>query len=278
MKHRVSVTLEIILWMFLGVWAAILMGESSLVKMPSSVGASWVAAVQILAAILIGAVATFFIVKYIGKAPKWVRYCVGILIYLVLVFVATRSAFLGVQYLYDAPLSELWMLPILAVFGFVIWAVAKQRKGIWWLVLRLNTVLMLLVLGAASAMLSLYLTPVWVVALLAAIAVYDAVAVWVLGTMQNMVGTLKTIGFLPAITVPKADGDIGLLGGGDVAFISIVTLVFARSTPFGAAVCTGMLGAVVALFFASERKKSYPAIPFIFAGMAIGLLVGVMLL
>jgi hypothetical protein len=271
MKHRLKVTIEMIVWMVIGVGLATVMATSPLAHHDASHSPA-ISAVWLLAIIVMGGVSMFLGARYFEKLPKVIQYGFAAIGAIVLVGSLARSAMMGVEFLINERLTGVWFAAFFAAFIGIIWAI---RKSMWWgTTLRVNTVLMLLVFGSAAAMISQYLTVLWAVALLAGIAIYDAVAVWMVQSMQKMVKDLKRIGFLPAITLPRGKKDeIALLGGGDVVFIAVIAIVFARDTQFGAAVTTGMLASVIALFFAAEKGKSYPAIPFIFAGMVFGLLV-----
>ena len=150
-----------------------------------------------------------------------------------------------------------------------------------------------------------------VLILLALISIYDIWAVWHSGIMQKMakfqMNKLKVFsGFLvPYISkktrmkMKKARKDkskskkkvkvnVALLGGGDVIFPIIAAgVVFKAQTivmPMGLKVFTGGLGPAIfvifgallglgSLLFLSEKKKFYPAMPFITAGIMVGLLV-----
>lgn len=141
--------------------------------------------------------------------------------------------------------------------------------------------------------------------LLVLISIYDAWAVWKSGIMQKMakyqMNKLKVFSgfFIPYVSKKvrmklkklkkselkkkKISANVAILGGGDVIFPIIVAGVILRANPFklsgiqtfippiltifGAALGLGYL------FFFAEKKKSYPAMPFISAG--IFLMIGI---
>jgi len=143
---------------------------------------------------------------------------------------------------------------------------------------------------------------VWtMVALLILISVYDAWAVWHSGIMQRMakyqINKLKIFSgfFVPYLdkkmrkkiqnwkkTLTKAQlrrkkikVEIAILGGGDVVFPIITAGVMLKTLGFTSALLV-IIGATLGLtylFFFSKKKKFYPAMPFITAGILLGIAV-----
>jgi len=141
---------------------------------------------------------------------------------------------------------------------------------------------------------------VWtIVVLLILISLYDAWAVWHSGIMQKMahyqINELKLFSgfFVPYMakgmkakiakwkkTLTKAQlkkkkvkVDVAILGGGDVVFPIITAGVMLKTLGFTSAllVILGATLALVYLFFFSEKKKFYPAMPFITVGIFLGI-------
>jgi len=141
---------------------------------------------------------------------------------------------------------------------------------------------------------------IWtIIALLIAISLYDMWAVWKSGIMQKMakyqIDTLKIFSgfFIPYVSKSmrkkirkmkrselkkkKIKANVAILGGGDVIFPIIAAGVMMKTFPetiipallviFGAALGLSYL------FFFAKKKKFYPAMPYISAGIfiAIGL-------
>jgi len=74
----------------------------------------------------------------------------------------------------------------------------------------------------------------------------------------------------------KIRANVAILGGGDVIFPIIASGVMLKTWGFLPAVLV-IAGATLglgALFFLAEKKKFYPAMPFISAGIFLGILVG----
>lgn len=152
-----------------------------------------------------------------------------------------------------------------------------------------------------------------VLALLLAISIYDAWAVWHSGIMQKMAKyQIDKLGIFSGFFVPyssknmkakikkwkktlseselkkkKIKINIAILGGGDVVFPIITSGVVLNTAslalPFGLKQFTGGLGpaifvimgatlGLIYIFFFSEKKKFYPAMPFITAGIILGML------
>jgi presenilin-like A22 family membrane protease len=150
----------------------------------------------------------------------------------------------------------------------------------------------------------------WMIILLVLISVYDIWAVWHSGIMQKMakyqIDKLNIFSgfFVPYMskklkakikkekqknpkTTKKVKVNIAILGGGDVIFPIITSGVILRTSslnlPFGLPAFTGgllpalfaVVGAALGLGYLlifSEKKKFYPAMPFITAGIFLMLL------
>jgi presenilin-like A22 family membrane protease len=147
-----------------------------------------------------------------------------------------------------------------------------------------------------------------IIVLLIVISIYDMWAVWHSGIMQKMakyqMNTLRVFSgfFVPYISKElrmklkkmkkskskkKIRVNLAILGGGDVVFPIITAGVIFKTAsvnlPFGLSNFTGGLipalfviaGATLGLtllFMFSEKKKFYPAMPFITAGIFLGIL------
>ena len=73
--------------------------------------------------------------------------------------------------------------------------------------------------------------------------------------------------------------NIAILGGGDVVFPIITAGVMLKTLGLWSAIFV-ILGAALGLlylFFFSEKKKFYPAMPYITAGMFLGMLLSVII-
>jgi presenilin-like A22 family membrane protease len=142
------------------------------------------------------------------------------------------------------------------------------------------------------------LTPLYAIFLLIIISIYDMWAVWHSGIMQKMakfqMNELKIFGgfLIPYLTKEvrqkialmkkskkksnkKFKISMAMLGGGDVVFPIITAGVFMLSLgmAYAISVIIGALFGLTFLLIFSEKKKFYPAMPFITAGIFLGLLV-----
>jgi presenilin-like A22 family membrane protease len=141
------------------------------------------------------------------------------------------------------------------------------------------------------------LTPLYAILLLILISIYDMWAVWHSGIMQKMakfqMNELKIFGgfLIPYLTKEvrqkmismkkskkknkKMKIAMAILGGGDVVFPIITAGVFMLSLgiAYAISVIIGAFIGLTALLIFSEKKKFYPAMPFISAGIFLGLLV-----
>jgi len=143
---------------------------------------------------------------------------------------------------------------------------------------------------------------IWtIVALLILISIYDMWAVWHSGIMQKMakyqINKLKIFSgfFVPYISRSVRDKikkmskkdlvkkkikvNLAILGGGDIIFPIITAGVVLKTLGLGSALLV-TLGATIglaSLFFYAEKKKFYPAMPFISAGIFIAMIVSYLL-
>lgn len=141
---------------------------------------------------------------------------------------------------------------------------------------------------------------IWtIIGLLIVISLYDAWAVWHSGIMQKMakyqIKKLKVFSgfFIPYVSKSvrmkikqmskkelekkKIRANVAILGGGDVIFPIITSGVILRTNPFGLSGIQTFIPPVLTifgaalglgyLFFFAEKKKFYPAMPFITAGI-----------
>lgn len=137
-----------------------------------------------------------------------------------------------------------------------------------------------------------------VLIILGLISIYDMWAVWKSGIMQKMakyqMNELKIFsGFLvPYLSkkvrmelkeLPKSKlkdkkvkANVAILGGGDVVFPIITAGVILKTFGFWPAllVILGATAGLSYLLFFAEKKKFYPAMPFITGGIILGILVG----
>lgn len=167
-----------------------------------------------------------------------------------------------------------------------------------------NVTEMLIYPGIATIFVPI-LTPLYAILLLVLISIYDMWAVWHSGIMQKMakfqMNELKIFGgfLIPNLTkeirekikllkvkyknkeIPQKEIkkknikiSMAILGGGDVVFPIITAGVFMLSLglSYAIAVIIGAFFGLTLLMLFSEKKKFYPAMPFITAGVFLGLL------
>ncbi len=148
---------------------------------------------------------------------------------------------------------------------------------------------------------------IWtIVGLLILISVYDMWAVWHSGIMQKMakyqINKLKIFSgfFVPYAskqvrqkiklwkkTLKKSElkkkrikVNVAILGGGDVIFPIIAAGVMLKTLGLASALLV-TLGATIGLaylFFSAEKKKFYPAMPYITGGIFVGMVVSYLLI
>ena len=146
-----------------------------------------------------------------------------------------------------------------------------------------------------------------VIILLLAISVYDIWAVWRSGIMQRMAKfQIRTLGMLGGFMIPYASKKtrqkikllrlkyrnqipekevrkhklkigLAILGGGDIIFPIIAAGVFMKvSHSIPAALIVTLFASLALLFllFFGKKKKAYPAMPYLTAGILLGMIIG----
>ncbi len=153
----------------------------------------------------------------------------------------------------------------------------------------------LLIYPGIAAVFVPILNVITVIVFLLLISAYDIWAVWKSGIMQKMakyqIDHLKifTGFFVPYVSKNvrkklkkmkkselrkrKVRVNVALLGGGDVIFPIITAGVMLKTLGIWSAllVILGAMLGLVYLFFFAEKKKFYPAMPFITAGILVGI-------
>jgi presenilin-like A22 family membrane protease len=139
-----------------------------------------------------------------------------------------------------------------------------------------------------------------IIILLVLISIYDMWAVWHSGIMQKMakyqINQLKIFSgfFVPYVSkkikmkmqsmkkskLKKVKVNVAILGGGDVVFPIIASGVVLKTFGLIPAlfVVAGATIGLALLFFFAEKKKFYPAMPFISAGIFVGIIIGYLLM
>ena len=149
------------------------------------------------------------------------------------------------------------------------------------------------------------------VVLLILISIYDIWAVWHSGIMQKMAKyQINNVKIFPGFFLPNLSKEdkskikemkkseskekefrvnIAILGGGDILFPIIAsgvalktfgfTSLFGLQIPLASILISlGALGGLSYLMFSSEEKKFYPAMPFISAGILLGIVISYLIL
>jgi len=133
-----------------------------------------------------------------------------------------------------------------------------------------------LMLYGGFATLFAFVLNVWaVVILLIIVSIYDMIAVWKSKHMIIMAkGLIKNNIFSGLLINYK--GKKAILGGGDIAFPLLASVVILRNFGWSAALCViaGSTAALITLFAISRKGKFYPAMPYLSAGTFIGMLAG----
>jgi presenilin-like A22 family membrane protease len=125
----------------------------------------------------------------------------------------------------------------------------------------------ILVYVGLSAILVNILNLVAVVILLLLISIYDFVSVFITKHMIVLAKAQQKLGLFSGLIVKKGK-EVAILGGGDIVFPLMFASVLLRDYNIYYSILTIVFTALSLLFlmYLGERKKFYPAMPFITAG------------
>jgi presenilin-like A22 family membrane protease len=266
MKHNKRITIEMLLWTFAAIlagwWLLPIMKHS--IEIPEGMNI-WLVGLALTVGLVIGTFAWILILK---KWRTWGVFIFGFSIGLAIIELCLRA--------FDMDGFVAGLIGSSA-FLFYVGAVLFMRTD-WKYVRRLywvSNLLMSIAILVGAVIGAWRISPVVAMALLALAAVYDAIAVWKTGHMQDMAIKLKDDLTLPGIMVPyKQKGKVAMLGGGDIFFVVLVGGSFLKlSYTFASVVTICMASSIALLFLVSRKNKFYPALPFIFSGAVIGVVI-----
>lgn len=284
MKHQIVETVELLVWLLLGVLAGLVMVPSA-GHIPGYewAGTTSVKLVVVLVAAIIGSAVVFIVLlKYFDRLPLWLKYALAAIGVLMMLYGWAKLSILGMLLIVGKPAQPNIFAILLVAAGLALNIVLHANKLQRQVTTRVFNVIMLLCIGAIGAIIATKLTVWTALALLVVLAIYDAVAVWKIGTMQKMALAMLESGLPAGILVPKKKPykigkqkvDVALLGYGDV--LILVAVGGALIPEFGFLPVIGMYLAVIWLFVYSKPGKFYPAIPYIAAGCFLGMLGGLL--
>lgn len=212
--------------------------------------------------------------------------------FFVVVVVALSISFFSVTRSFE---KFIFGIPLIAALVALFLAIIKIYKRNFFV----HNLTELLIYPGIAAVFVPLLNIYTIVGLLILISVYDMWAVWHTGVMQKMakyqIDKLKIFSgfFLPYLsrkvrkkiknwkkTLKKSElrkkkikVNVAILGGGDIVFPIITAGVMLKTLGLLSAILV-ILGAAFGLsylFFFSEKKKFYPAMPFITGGILVGI-------
>ena len=208
----------------------------------------------------------------------------------------------AINFIWNFPLA--WLIATLVALPLAFYKIFKQNLIVH------NLTELLIYPGIACVFVPIL--NIWTVSiLLIAISIYDMWAVWHTGFMQKMakfqINHMKVFAgfFVPTMSakekqkiqllkqkyknqkIPekvikskKIKVSLAILGGGDVIFPIIAAGIFLRTFGLLPALCVTLFSAIalLGLFIWARKGKFYPAMPFLTAGIFVGMLVGRLLM
>ncbi|HDZ61377.1 MAG TPA: hypothetical protein ENH46_06720 [Candidatus Pacearchaeota archaeon] len=244
----------------------------------------------------------------VEKESDYYGFFTGIIIAFI---IAISLLFFLMKFRFELILKLWFFLVVVIALGITFNAIMPQFKYASWIVLAValplayikiykrnflvhNATELLIYPGIAAVFVPIL--NVWtIIALLIIISIYDAWAVWHSGIMQKMAKyQMEKLNVFSGFFVPyiskkvkmklkklkksqlkkkKIKVNVALLGGGDVIFPIMTAGVMLKTIGIIPAlfVIFGATLGLAYLFFSAEKKKFYPAMPFITAGILLGL-------
>jgi presenilin-like A22 family membrane protease len=136
----------------------------------------------------------------------------------------------------------------------------------------------LLCYGGAAAIFAPIFNVTAMLIILAIISLYDIIAVWVTKHMVTLAKTQQEIGVFSGLVIRYKD-EFAILGGGDIVFplLFASTVLLEISVIAGIFVVYGAVLGLLTLALIGERKKYYPALPFITSFAVLSFVIGYLL-
>ena len=274
MKHNWKETALIFGWLIVAVVLGFLFYPIVQAVKPETAPLS----VPIVIGIAIGAIAGgFFFWRFAMKKfnPEWVD---GIFVFAMAVLL-TRVLTDTIEYyghIDNALFAVTLRLAIYVVAFTAFWKTVKLMQKSWTATQKLvhfSNAWVMIGTAFLAAVIAVDISPLSAVLILLLASVYDAWAVWKSKTMIEFATYFMDRRVFPGIAVPKKKkGKFAVLGGGDVFFIALVAVAFLKiDWLISISAAFGMILALAVLFAFSQKEKFYPALPFIFGGLAVGI-------
>tara|TARA_Y100000310_G_scaffold344762_1_gene459317 strand:- start:565 stop:1368 length:804 start_codon:yes stop_codon:yes gene_type:complete len=183
------------------------------------------------------------------------------------------SVFLTLAISFNAFIVE-WLAIVLAIV-LALWKIFKPQVYV-------HNLTELFIYGALAAVFVPILNIISISVLLILISVYDYIAVRKTKHMVALAKSQEDSKVFAGLMIPYGKKNVAILGGGDIGFpliFSAVVMVqlgfnFTNWQSYIIPVCAGLM--LLALFLKGEKKKFYPAMPYISLGCFLGL--GILLL
>lgn len=273
MKHEPIYTIYLVLLTALSGIAAFILSPLAILKSASLANENpWMVLVVILVSLSAG---TWIMLKLMQRKfrHEWID--------ALMIYALTHAIVMTKDLFFEWP-NYMNALLYLAIFVTAYWLVLqpmqnKLTHALWaghiW-----NVFVMVAFVGISITL--ALLLPVWMsLLLLVAAAIYDY---WAVHKTKHMVSLAKYCmkrRLFPGFIIYKpGEKRFAVLGGGDIFFIAFITASLQKVSPVLAiGGMVGMLVGLIGLFIASERKKFYPAIPPIAAGLFAGMSVTILL-
>lgn len=136
----------------------------------------------------------------------------------------------------------------------------------------------ILLYGGVVSLFAPVLNVTAVIILLLAVALYDFIAVNLTKHMVKLAKMQQSLGIFTGLIVTYKN-EAAILGGGDIAFTLLFATVALKDIGLPAALFSiyGASIALILLMLMGKKKKFYPAMPFITAGLLLGLLVSILI-
>jgi|SRR3989344_5003899 len=188
------------------------------------------------------------------------------------------SVFVTLSIAFSAFIFE--KLAIFIALTLAIWKTFKPN-------LYIHNLTEIFIYGGLAAIFVPVLNVFSIIILLILISIYDAIAVWKTKHMISMAKFQSESNIFAGLLIPYksekkikvkekiSSGSQAILGGGDIGFPLLFSGVMLKLFGYIPAIITSLTAALAlfTLFLLAEKKKFYPAMPFITVGCLIGYLI-----
>ncbi|MBS3108791.1 hypothetical protein J4409_02870 [Candidatus Woesearchaeota archaeon] len=176
--------------------------------------------------------------------------------------------FLGVVFTLSISFSSIFSQIIAFILALILAFFKVVKRN-----LIIHNITELFIYGALAAVFVPVLNVTIMAVLLVIISIYDIIAVWKTKHMVKLMKFQSKLKLFAGLLIPYKN-NIAVLGGGDLGFPLLFAGILLKDYGFKSIIVSVTAAIALAiLLYKSEKKKYYPAMPFLTAGCLVGYLI-----